>query len=352
MTDVTVAELAALVGGEVVGAADRAIRAVGDLRSAGPSQIGFLRDPKYRAAAAATAAGAIVTAERIDSAASQIVVADVGVAFAKIAQRLHPAPRAAVHRVHPSAVVDPAAELVEPVDIGPMVVVGKAKIGRGSVLMAGAKVGDGCLVGDDCVLFPNVVLYPGVRLGDRVCVHGNSVLGGDGFGYAREGDRWIKVPQLGSLVVEDDVEIGAGCAIDRGAMGNTRIGAGTKIDNLSHIAHNCNVGRDVAIAAGAMIAGSVAIGDRVTIAGHVAVGGHIQIGPDIRIGGASGVMQSVEEPGDYMGYPLMEKRRFLRHLLALRDLLELREQVQALQQRTDDAVDDAVDRANGAGPGH
>ncbi|MBK8098582.1 MAG: UDP-3-O-(3-hydroxymyristoyl)glucosamine N-acyltransferase [Planctomycetes bacterium] len=333
MSGQTVASLATLVGGRVVGDGSRLIRGVSDLRRAGPEQIAFLRDGKYRDAARQTAAGALITAEPIDGQAAQIVVADVGVAYAKVALALHPVPQATVHRIHPTAIIDPDAKITAPVDIGPYVVVGRSSIGPGSVLMAGVTVADDCVLGRDVVLYPKVSVYGSTTLGDRVLVHANSVLGADGFGYARQGAQWLKLPHLGELLVSEDVEIGANVAIDRGALDATRIGPRTKIDNTCHIAHNCQIGADCAFAAGCMVAGSTVIGDRVMLAGHVVIAGHLKIVSDVRLGGATILLEDVLEPGDHMGYPVQEKMRHLRNRRAYRDLADLRTTVEQLRQR-------------------
>jgi UDP-3-O-[3-hydroxymyristoyl] glucosamine N-acyltransferase len=321
MTEITVAALAELVAGRLIGDGGRRIIGLGDLRTAGPDRIGFVRDARDHGAAKATRAGALLSAAELATTASQIVVDDVDVAYAKVAMHFHPVPRALVHSVHPSAVIDPQAELETPVVIGPRVVVGRSTIAAGTVLMAGVVVGDGCSIGRDCLLHPNVTVYQGTQLGQRVIVHANAVLGSDGFGYAHERGRWLKVPQLGGLVLDDEVEIGAGTAIDRGTLGHTRIGARSKIDNLCHIAHNCVLGTDVAIAAGCGIAGSTTIGDRCVFAGNVGISGHLQIASDVRLGGGTIVLKDLPKSGDYMGHPVLEKRRFLRLLRVLRGLV-------------------------------
>lgn len=332
MTDVTVAAIAALVGGRLVGDGERRIVGIGDLRSAGPDRIGFVRHPRYAAAAMASRVGALLVAEPLATAASQIVVADVDVAYAKVATHFHPLPRAKAHSVHPTAVVDPEAKLEAPVEIGPRAVVGRCTIGAGTVLMAGAVVGDGAVVGQDCVVYPNATIYQGVRFGNRVVVHANAVVGSDGFGYAREGTTWLKVPQLGAVVVEDDVELGAGTVVDRGAIGNTRIGARSKLDNLCHIAHNCNIGTDCVMAAGVKIAGSATIGDRCVFAGSVGITGHITVAADVRLGGATTVLEDLLESGDYMGHPFMEKTRWMRTMRAIRELVDMRAEFRALRR--------------------
>jgi UDP-3-O-[3-hydroxymyristoyl] glucosamine N-acyltransferase len=214
MTDATVAQLAQLVGGRLIGDGAHRITGLGDLRTAGPDRIGFVRDARYHGAAKETRAGALLLTEPIETAARQIVVADVDVAYAKVALHFHPLPRAVEHSIHPTAVVDPAAELEAPVSIGPRAVIGRCRIGAGTVVMAGAVVGDDCVLGRDCVLHPNVTVYAQTTIGQRVILHANAVIGSDGFGYAQEGSTWIKVPQLGNTVLEDDVEVGAGSAIE------------------------------------------------------------------------------------------------------------------------------------------
>ncbi len=328
----TVSSLATLLGGRVVGNGSLPIVGVADLRMAGTDRIGFVRDVKYRDAARATKLGALIVYEELETQAAQIVVADVGLAFAKVALHFHPVPRARQHSIHPTATVHPEAQLEAPVEIGPNAVVGKVAIGAGTVIMAGAFVGDGTKIGRDCVLYPRVVCYHGLTLGNRVVIHSGAVIGSDGFGYARDGAKWTKVPQLGGVRIDDDVEIGANCTIDRGAIGDTKIGARTKIDNLCHFGHNCVVGEDGAFAGATFVAGSTVFGDRVTMAGHVSIGGHRKIGDDVRIGGNSCVLFDVEEAGDYMGYPLVEKRKWIRLMAAQRDLLELQDRVEELRR--------------------
>ncbi len=321
MTDVTVATLAQLVSGRVVGDGSVRIVGLGDLRTAGPDRIGFVRDSRFHSAAKSTRAGALLTENELATTATQIVVADVDVAYAKVASHFHPVPRAAAHTIHPTAVVDPGAELERPVAVGPHAVIGRCRIGAGTVVAAGVVIGDGCVIGRDCHLYPNVTIYHDVQLGHRVIVQANAVLGSDGFGYAREGERWIKVPQLGTTVLDDDVEIGAGSAVDRATLGATRIGARTKIDNLCHVAHNCAIGADCVMAAGVGIAGSTTVGDRCVFAGNVGISGHLTIAADVRLGGGTIVLKDIPEAGDYMGHPVMLKRRFLRLLRVLRGLV-------------------------------
>ena len=325
-SNITVSALAQLVGGRLVGDGARTIVGLGDLRTAGPDRIGFVRDVRYQAAAKTTRAGALLSTTELPTTASQILVADVDVAYAKVAMHFHPTPRAHANAVHATAVVDAEAQFGGPVQIGPRAVIGRARLGRGTVVMAGAVIGDDCVLGDDCLVHPNATIYDGSQLGNRCIVHASAVLGSDGFGYAQENGTWLKVPQLGNLVIEDDVEVGAGTTIDRATLGSTRIGARTKIDNLCHIAHNCVIGTDVAIAASCGIAGSTSIGNRCVIAGGVGISGHLKIADDVRLGGGTVVLKDVPKAGDYMGHPVIEKRRFLRLLRVLRGLVPGRDE--------------------------
>jgi UDP-3-O-[3-hydroxymyristoyl] glucosamine N-acyltransferase len=333
MSGHTVAALAQLVGGRVVGAGDRAISGVSDLKHSGPEEIGFVRSASYLDAARASRAGALITPQEFELDMPQIVVEDAYAAFAKVAQLFHPAPTATEHRIHPNAIVHAEATLTAPVQVRAGAVIGRAVLGPGCTVMEGTVIGDGCSLGRDCVLHPNVTLGPGVRLRDRVVIHPGTVVGSDGFGYAREGSHWLKVPQVGSVLIDDDVEIGANCAIDRATMGETRIGKRTKIDNLCHIAHNVVLGADCAITAGCMISGSTTVGDRVTLGGHALLGGHLKVASDTRFGGMSIVFKSPPGPGDYMGFPLQEMRQHVRLQKRLPELVDLLGRVEELERR-------------------
>ncbi len=317
MTD-TVTSLAALVGGTVEGDGGRAISGVADLRTAGPQHIGFVRDTHFKDLARDTRAGAVLVQELLETEAAQVVVPNVTAAFARVALHFHPVPRAVAHKVSESAFVDPEARILEPVEIAAHVVIeADARLGGGTMVMAGEVVGAGARVGADCVIHPNVVLYPGVTIGDRCILHAGCVIGADGFGYAPDGDELVKFPQMGTVVVESDVEIGANTSIDRGALGVTRIGARSKIDNLVQIGHNCVLGEDCALAGNCALSGSTILGDRVRFNGHVVTGGHLTVCSDVNVGGNSVLVKDVTEPGDYMGYPLQRVNQWARTLNVL-----------------------------------
>lgn len=320
MTDVSVAAIAALVGGRLRGDGERIIRGLGDLRTAGGDRLGFVRHASYAELAANTAAGAVLAAAEMPTPASLIVVDDVHVAYAKVASHFHPPPRALEHSVHARAIVDDEAELGHPVQIGAGAVVGKCKIGAGTVIMPSVTILDGASIGRDCVLYPGVIIYDGVRLGDRVILHAGTVVGCDGFGFARSEQAWLKVPQLGGVVIEDDVEFQGACVIDRGAMGDTRIGAGSKFDNQCHIAHNVTIGRDVVMAGGCSVAGSTTIGDRCILAGRVGVNGHVKVASDVRLGGGTNLFKDISVAGDYMGNPTVDIKDHVRLMRKLKTL--------------------------------
>jgi len=330
----TVASIAALVGGTVTGDGNRTILGVADLRTAGPQDLGFVRDIQFKDLAKDTKAGAVLVQELLDTAAAQVVVSNVTAAFARVALRFHPAPRATEHRVHESARIDPEARIGNPVEIGANVVVeAGARVGKGTVVMAGSVVRAGARVGKDCVLHPHVVLYPGVSIGDRTILHAGCVIGSDGFGYAADGHELVKVPQTGTVVVEADVEIGANTTIDRGALGTTRIGRRSKIDNLVQIGHNCVLGEDCALAGNCALAGSTVLGDRVRFNGHVVSAGHLTVCDDVNVGGNSVLVRDVTEPGDYMGYPLQRVQQWARTLHVLGRPNELRRLLGRRQHR-------------------
>jgi UDP-3-O-[3-hydroxymyristoyl] glucosamine N-acyltransferase len=292
-------DLAEYVGGRVIGDGSVTISRVSPIEEAGPGDITFLANSRYARFISGSKASAIIVAPHIVGSEFAklgqgfLEVAQPYVAFAKILQLF--APRAEYRReIATSAHIDPSAKIGHDVSVYPNVFVGKsAQIGDRSVLLPGVFLGDRVEIGSDCVLHPNVVVRDGCRLGNRVILHAGVVIGSDGFGYAGSGDSRIKIPQVGVVEVEDDVEIGANTTIDRATLGRTLIGRGAKIDNLVQIAHNVTVGPNSVIAAQAGIAGSTKLGKNVTLAGQVGVVNHIEIGDGAIIGPQSGVPQSV-----------------------------------------------------------
>ena len=295
--DKTLAELADHVGGRVIGDGSVVLSKVAALDQAGPADISFLTHPRYRQYLPQCRAGAVIVGPGGASGSvgqhNFLECADPYIAFAKILQLFAPA-ESFEAAVSPRASVDPTAVLDNSVTIFANAYVGpRARIGKGTVLHPGVYLGADTQIGAACVLHPNVVVRDACRLGDRVILHAGVVIGSDGFGYAGSGAQRIKIPQVGIVVVEDDVEIGANTTVDRATLGQTVIGKGAKIDNLVQIAHNVIVGEHSLIAAQAGVAGSARLGKNVTLAGQVGVVNHIKIGDGAIIGPQSGVGQSV-----------------------------------------------------------
>lgn len=295
----TLSELAGLVSGRVVGDGEVQIRRVASIEEAGPGDITFLAHPHYRPYLASCQASAIIVGNDVPIPAAvepgrgYLQVAQPYIAFAKILHIFSPVLRYD-GQVSPHAAIDPTALLEEEVTVFPYVYVGKGvKVKRRTVLFPGVFLGDGVEVGEDCVLHPQVTVREGCRLGNRIILHAGAVIGADGFGYAGEGMERIKIPQVGVVEIEDDVEIGANTTVDRATLGKTTIRRGAKIDNLVQIAHNVVVGENAIIAAQAGIAGSTRVGNDVILAGQVGVVNHIEIGDKARIGPQSGIPRSV-----------------------------------------------------------
>lgn len=316
----TASAIAQLVGGALRGDGNATVTAVAPLDRAEAGQLTFCGSARYEAQLATTRASVVLVAPDLDSSASAaavIVVARPQDALLSLLPKLYPA-RERRPGVHPSVVIGRGATIGEGAEIGANVVVGDgAAIGDRVTLDAGVVVGPGCRVGADTHLHPRVTLYANTEIGSRVIVHAGAVLGSDGYGYVFRDGQHAKIPHVGRCVVEDDVEIGAGTAIDRGSIGDTVIGAGTKIDNLVHVAHNVRIGRLCLIAAQVGISGSARLEDGVVVGGQAGFQGHHTIGKGARIGGQSGVFGDVPAGETWSGYPARPHRESLRAQAAL-----------------------------------
>lgn len=317
----TVAQIAELCGGLAEGDAHLKISSVGSLESASEAQLSFVASRKAAGAAAASTAGCLLVFPDFDNPTkrSLIRVSDPRRAFALVTRTLHPQPEPKPG-IHPAAVIALSADVPADCTIGPNVVIGeRTSIGRGTRVMAGSILGDDVIVGELCILHPNVTIYAGVRLQNRVILHSGCVIGADGFGFAFTGEHYEKFPQIGSVEIEDDVELGANTCVDRAALGTTRIGKGTKIDNMVHVGHNCTIGRHVVIAAQSGFSGGVVIGDYAVIGGQVGVGDKATIQSKAVVGSGAGILSSkiVRAGEPVWGTPARPLREHLRQLAML-----------------------------------
>ncbi|TFH57846.1 MAG: UDP-3-O-(3-hydroxymyristoyl)glucosamine N-acyltransferase, partial [Candidatus Zixiibacteriota bacterium] len=306
----TLRELAALVGGTVRGDAEIRIKRVAPLDVAKEGDLTFFTNPKYAAALLTTQASAVIIASgtEVDCHKPSLECANPYLAFAKILTLLA-VTKPENKGVLPGATVATTAVLADGVTIYPGCVIGeRVRVGAGSVLYPGVVIYDDVVIGSDCLLHAGVVVREGSRIGDRVILQPNVTIGADGFGFAPEGERYFKIPQVGIVVLEDDVEIGSCSCIDRAALGITRIRRGTKIDNLVQIGHNVDVGEDTIIVSQSGIAGSTTIGRHCTFGGQSAATGHLKIGDNVTVGGRGGV--AVDTPGNQIvsGAPAMPHR--------------------------------------------
>ncbi len=324
----TITQLAKLLNGVAQGDAGREIRGVASLESAGPADLTYAEGPRAVESAARSRAGCILVMSGVSLAGqTTIAVAHPKLAFIRAAELICP-PRAAEPGIHPTAVIAPDAVLGEKVSIGPHVVIESGvSVGAGTRLGGGVFLGEGARVGALCSLYPRVIVYPGARLGNRVVLHAGVVVGGDGFGYVFAEGRHVKFPQLGQVIIEDDVEIGSNSTVDRGSLGTTVVGEGTKIDNLVQVAHNVRVGRHCVIAAQTGISGSVEIGDYVVMGGQVGIGDHARIEARAVLGGGAGILPGkiVREGETVWGRParrLAEFKRLYAHFASLPALAE------------------------------
>lgn len=319
------------------------VRSFAQLSTAGPENIAFVNHVKFLSDAKTTRAGALVVASPLwashaDEISTQgVIVCDNPYAFFAFASQILEAKRnpKPPSRIHPTAVVDPSATIEAGVSIGAYVTVA-----------SGARIGPGCSIGSHCsigvnakveantLLYPHVTVYDEVELGENCIIHSGTVLGSDGFGFASYQKKWIKIPQTGTVVICADVEIGSNCSIDRGALGHTVIGRGTKLDNLIQIAHNVQIGEHCAFAANIAIAGSAILGNRVQIGGNAGVLGHLTVCDDVVISSCTLVTKTISKPGFYSGvYPIQENAEWEKNAVVLKRLSKMREQMRELEKQ-------------------
>lgn len=337
-TTYRLADIAQRFGGEVLGDADTAIEQIATLESAGAGHISFLASTKYRSQLATTRAGAVILG-KADAEATElprIVCDNPYTYFARVSAFLNPVAQEPPG-VHSTAVVEEGARVDPTAHVGPHAVIGAgASIGAHSVVMAGCSIGAGVTIGSETRLYPRVVVYHDCVLGDRVVVHSGVVIGADGFGIAMEEGRWLKIPQIGRVVIGNDVEIGANTTIDRGALDDTVIEDGVKLDNLIQVAHNVRIGAHTAIAGCSGIAGSTTVGHHCRIGGGTGIVGHVHIADHVEVASYTLVSKAIREAGSYSGsFPFARTDEWRRNAAHLRHLDALADKVKALQQEVE-----------------
>jgi UDP-3-O-[3-hydroxymyristoyl] glucosamine N-acyltransferase len=330
----TIAEIAAHLHGEILGDANATLKGFAPAERAQAGDLTFAENEIYFAHAEQSAATAIIADKRFTSARKILIrVADARIAFAKTLELFFPEHKFAAG-IHPTAVIAKSAHINSSAHIGPFCVIGeRVRVGARSVLQGGNFIGDDSKIGEDVNLFPNVTIYPRTEIGQRVRIHSGTVIGADGFGYVLDSGVHRKVLQTGSVIIGDDVEIGANSAVDRGALGPTIIGKGTKIDNLVQVAHNVEIGEHCLLVAQSAIAGSSKLGNYVVIAGQVGIAGHVKIGNQVILAARSGVMSDIPEAGKYWGAPAVPDREMKRQVIAQQKLPELLKRVLELEKK-------------------
>ena len=321
----TLADICAYLDGELIGDGATVITGVNNCESAQAGDLTFSETPRHLAQAMMSQAAAIIVSPDVRDlhGRSGVRVRYPKLAFARLLELFHPHASASAG-VHPTAVLGKGVRLADGVSIGSHAVLGNdVSIGRHTVIAAGVVVGEGTMIGEDCLLDPNVVLYRHTQLGDRVQIHAGSVIGGDGFGYAFHQGAYVKIPQVGNVVIEDDVEIGCNVCVDRATVGSTLIRQGTKIDNLVQIAHNDRIGKHVIMTGHVGLSGSVTIGDYAVMGGKAGVVDHVTIGEHAQIGAASVVTKDVKAGETVWGFPARPLRETKRQMAALARLPQL-----------------------------
>ena len=323
MVAVLIGQIVEFVGGDYAGPDDVVVTAVNTLSEAATGDLSFLSNPRYAPQLQQTKASAVLVPKQIGGTDPRwIRVADPYFAMSQVVTRWFTRRRMPVG-ISPQASIAPTAKLGRNVAVGAFAAIGdNVAIGDDVVIFQGVSVEGGATIGEGTVLYPNVVLYDGTVIGRRCVVHSNTVVGSDGYGFATNRGKHHKIPQIGIVRIEDDVEIGAGTTIDRAAFGETVIGEGTKIDNLVQIGHNVKIGKHCLIVSQVGIAGSTQLGDYVAVGGQSGLSGHLKIGDRVQIGGGSAIVEDTPDGAKVMGYPAVPFRQFARREAALRRLME------------------------------
>ncbi len=327
-------QLAEMVGGTVRGHPDRQIEAIRPLETAGPRDLSFLTNPRYRRQAGASRAGALLVAPGwLEVEADLLLVADPYLALARLLEVFHP-PAELRPGVHPSAIVEEGSEVDPSAAVGAYSVVGAgSRIEAHAHLHPHVVVGQDCRIGSGTILYPHVVLYDRTEVGKGCILHSGVVLGCDGFGYGRHQGVHVKLPHVGRVVVEDEVEIGANSAVDRALLEETRLGEGSKIDNLVQVAHNVRIGRGCLLISQTAIAGSTRLGDGVVLAGQSGVAGHLELGDEVQVAAKTAVFKSVAAGEKVAGIPATRAARWWRQQALVGRLAELSRRLKRLEKK-------------------
>src|ERR1039457_3280363 len=336
----TATQIAETLQGEIAGDGSILLTGLAPAEHARAGDLTFAENASYFAAAEQSQAAAILVAGPFVSSSKVLIrVPNVRVALARVLPVFFPSEELPCG-IHPSAVIAISARINPTAHIGPSCVLGaRVRLGARSVLMGGNDLRADCQLGDDVCLFPNVVLYRQTQLGSRVTIHAGTVIGSDGFGYVLDEGRHRKMLQLGNVVIHDDVEIGANAAIDRGALGSTVIGQGTKIDNLVHVAHNVTIGRHCLVLGQVGFAGSTRLGDYCVIASQSGIAGHLTLGNQATVGAKSGVMRDIPDKGTVLGIPAAPDKQAKRQMIALQQLPELIRRTRELEKQVAELAD-------------
>jgi len=330
----TTAEIAKLLAGEVLGDAHAALTGFATADNAKPGDLTFAETEEFFTAAENSAATAIIAGKNSVSAKKILIRVDnPRIAFAKALAVFFPEPKFPAG-IHPSAVIAQSAQIDPTAHIGPHCTIGeRVKIGANVILQSGNFVGNDSTIGDETNLFPNVTIYSRTQIGKRVRIHSNTVIGSDGFGYVFDASFHRKVPQIGNVVIGDNVEIGSNVSVDRGALGSTIIGKGTKIDNLVQVAHNVEIGEHCILCAQVGIAGSAKLGNYCVLAGQVGIAGHLKIGHRVTIGSKAGVMHNIPDGEQWLGIPAQPDKQAKRIMIAMQRLPDLFKKIAAWEKK-------------------
>ncbi len=331
--------LVSRLGGRIAGDAGKIVQQVGSLESAGADQIAFFSNPRYKAQLGDTRAGAVVVPPSAEGLTDlpRIVTDNPYAYFARLSQLFNP-DRELRPGIHKDATVAEGARIASTAEIGAGAVISdRAVIGEGTIISAGCHIGEDVEIGAGCKLYPSVVVYHRCRIGARVTLHSGVVIGADGFGIAEEDGRWLKIPQVGRVIIGDDVEVGANTTIDRGAIDDTVLEEGVKLDNQIQIGHNCRIGAHTAMAGCVAVAGSAKIGRSCTIGAASLILGHLTIADEVHVSAATVISRSIRQKGTYTGmYPFDEHASWAKNTALVRHLSELADRVKSLEQRLHD----------------